>query len=101
MTRFIVASVLASLAMTCGPEAADEPESPGTLEFEHSYARIYRLERRIDIFYVEGMAPERHACGILSERAFSELEGTLAALDPQVDYGYDPAIDECTEPPGA
>jgi hypothetical protein len=104
MTTSIFASVLALLAafaVACGHEATDEPEVPGALEFEHSYARIYRLERRVDIFYVEDMAPERHACGILSERAFGELEETLAALDPRVDYGYDPVVDECIEGPGA
>lgn len=96
---FILAGV-ASLVASCGPEAVGEPVLRGTLEFEHSYARIYREGQRVDIVLVE-QGGERSECGILSERAYRELEDTLADLDPRMDYGYDPRLDECIEPPGA
>jgi hypothetical protein len=36
---------------------------------------------------------------MLSERAHTELEATLSALDPEADYMYEPDEDAC--PPGA
>jgi hypothetical protein len=100
MRRFILASSVASLVMSCGPEAAEEPVPRGALEFEHSYVRIYREDRYVDVVLVE-QGGERRECGTLSERVYDELEDTLAGLDPRVNYGYDSRIDECIEPPGA
>jgi hypothetical protein len=102
MTTLANASALglvASLALGCGPEtpAEPEPEAPGVLEYEDSYSRIYRLGRRVDIFYTPYMgAVEHHECGMLSERAYTDLEGTFAALDPAGDYGCGPADHECS-----
>ncbi|MCX4241836.1 hypothetical protein [Paraliomyxa miuraensis] len=102
MRKAITEAALASLAFACGPETeADlDPDPPGTLEFEHSHARIYRHERRIDIVHVNGDGESRE-CGVLTERAHTELEDTLAALDPREDYGYDPEVDQCTTSAGA
>lgn len=56
----------------------------------------------MDIVLVEGEGDgERRECGILTERAYTELEDDLAALDPREDYGYEPDVDECTTPAGA
>jgi hypothetical protein len=98
--RLVTATAFALLALSCGPEVADEPEALGTLEYEHSYARIHRTEQRVEIVHVQ-RETERRECGILTERAYDELEDTLAVLDPREDYGYDPRIDECIEQPGA
>jgi hypothetical protein len=101
MNRATIALALTS-ALGCSPQADDDLEPLGALEYEHPYTRTHRLDRRIDIFYIPTMGePERHECGLLSERAFGDLEDTLAALDPHVDYGYDRDVDECTTPPGA
>jgi hypothetical protein len=97
MRRVISASLCAWLAMACGPEAADEPEAPGVLEYEHPQMRLYRLGRRIDAFFIRYMGDvEHHECRMLSSRAQAELEDTLAALDPAVDYGCDPETQDCT-----
>ncbi|MCX4241835.1 hypothetical protein [Paraliomyxa miuraensis] len=101
MRRVITAAVLLSLGMGCEPELQREPEPPpGVLEYEHPYAQLHRLDRRVDAVLVEGEA-ERRECGILSERAYTELTDTLAALDPRMDYGYDPEVQDCTSDPGA
>lgn len=95
MTRAAIASVLASVLLACGPETAPEPEAPGVLEYEHSYppTRLYRLGRRVDVFRLRGDV-ERHECGMLSDRALTELEDTLSALDPDAYYGCGPEDDD-------
>ncbi|MCX4242526.1 hypothetical protein [Paraliomyxa miuraensis] len=100
MTRPVLPSLFALLAVACESQVPDDPEPPGVLEYEHAYARLYRRDRRIDAVLVRGDTESR-ACGILTEPAHAELEETLAALDPSVDYGYDPQIDDCTWEPGA
>lgn len=100
MNGLIITLVLASAISACAHEPSDDPEPLGGLEFEHSYVRIHRLDRRIDVVLVEG-DEERRECGVLSDRAYVDLEDTLAALDPREDYGYDAAVDQCTTPPGA
>lgn len=100
MTRVVVLVTLMGLAVACEPEPTGEPEPMGVLEFEHPYIRIYRLDQQIDARLVEGNT-ERRECGVLSERAHTELESTIAALNPRTDYSYDPTTTECTEPPGA
>jgi hypothetical protein len=44
---------------------------------------------------------ERRECGLLTDRADGELESTIAALDPSMDYGYDAEAQECESSPGA
>jgi hypothetical protein len=72
--------------LACGPEAGEEDDIPGKLEYEQLYDRVYRLDRRIDVRF-ETENGERWDCGLLTDRAYDELEGTLAGLDPSVDYG--------------
>jgi hypothetical protein len=100
MTNYIVAAIVASFVMSCEPEVPHDTEPPGTLEYESPSVRIYRLDRRIDITLVQGNT-ERRECGILSERAHTELRATLDGLVPGRDYGYDPDMHDCSEPPGA
>lgn len=96
MRKVVSASLCALLAVACGPEATDEPEAPGVLEYERPQLRLHRLDRRIDAFFIRYMGDvEHHECGMLSERAYTELEETLAALDPAVDYGCNPETQDC------
>jgi hypothetical protein len=95
MRTAITASALAVLALACGPSIADEREPLGTLEHEygpwtgggHGWAsgEWYRLDRRIEL--VPEQNPYlRPMCGTLTDAAYDELEATIAALDPSVDY---------------
>ena len=100
MRRVISAALCALLATSCGPEAPAETEAPGVLEYHHPYLRLYRLDRRIDVVMLDWERTiESRDCGMLSDRAYSELEETLSALDPNVDYGLDPTGYNC--PPAA
>jgi hypothetical protein len=92
--KAITISAIAALGLACGPEAADGDDPPGELEYEHPYARIYRLDRRVDVIFVEEHG-QRRECGLLTTRAYDELERTIVALDPRVDYGHDPETQEC------
>jgi hypothetical protein len=98
MTRFlsVLALAVAWPVVSCGPEAPDEPEAPGALEYDAPDMRLYRLGRRVDAFYVGYMGVEQHECGMMSERARDELEGIFSALDPEADYGCDPETRDCT-----
>jgi hypothetical protein len=102
MRTAITASALAVLALACGPSIADEREPLGTLEHEygpwtgggHGWAsgEWYRLDRRIEL--VPEQNPYlRPMCGTLTDAAYDELEATIAALDPSVDYP--PPADRC------
>lgn len=94
---FITLAVMI-VVFACGPQAGDESDIPGKLEFEQSDARLYRLDRRIDASFEYSGDDVQWECGFLTDRAYDDLEGTLAALDPGVDYGYDPEILECERP---
>ncbi|MCX4247956.1 hypothetical protein [Paraliomyxa miuraensis] len=99
MRRVIItAAVLVSLGVGCEPEPQRDPEPPGTLEYGHPHTQIFRLDRRIDIIGIKG-DDDRRECGILSERAHTELQNTLSALDPHADHGHDPNDQSCA--PGA
>lgn len=93
--------VLLSLAV-CGPsEANDGTTLPGTLEYEGTAHDGYRLDRRVDIVPVD---PDRPAsCGYLTDQALRDIEDTIAALDPSVDYGFEASGQACsyTDSPGA
>lgn len=99
-TPAVVLVILTAIAAACEPEPTGEPEPKGLLEFEHPYIRLYRLDQRVDAKLVEGNTEHRE-CGVLSERAYTELESTISGLSPRVDYSYDRTTTECTDPPGA
>jgi hypothetical protein len=88
-TRITLAMIM--VALGCGPEPGDPGEDhdvPGQLEYEQLYNRLYRLDRRVDAsFAYPGTEGEDWRCGLLTDRAYDELESTLAALDPSADYG--------------
>lgn len=101
MGKPLIMSAIVSFTLACGPEAGDGDDIPGKLEYEQQEERLHRLDRRVDVsFEYPGEDRVRWECGLLTDRAYDELEGTLAALDPGVDYGYDPDVLEC-ERPGA
>ena len=100
MSKAIVGSIIAAFASACGPHEDDEEPPPGELVYRDSFKRLYRLDRRAEVIYDyerdDGLEGE---CGILTDRAYEELESALAALDPSVDYGYDPDILDCERSP--
>lgn len=99
MRKAIIVSTLATFASACGPHVDDEEHPPGELVYEDSYERLYRLDRRVEvIFDYEREDRLQGKCGFLTDRAYDDLERTLAVLDPNVDYGYDPEILECEHP---
>jgi hypothetical protein len=92
MGKPLIRSSIMMFVLACGPEAGDESDIQGKLEYEQLHDRVYRIDRRIDASF-ETENGERQECGILTDRAYDELESTLAALDPNVDYGEHP--DDC------
>lgn len=89
-------AVAAAWSASCGPEV-DEDTPLGELVYSDTIEEIYRLDRRIEVVAVD---PVRglDGCGYLTDRAYDDLEMTIAALDPSKDYVADPerceAIDE-------
>lgn len=99
MGKPITTLAITTFVLACGPEAGGEKDIPGRLEYEQRDEQVHRLDRRIDAsFKYPGEDSERWKCGVLTDRAYDELEGTLAALDPSVDYGYDPDALGCDRP---
>lgn len=94
MGKAVIISTLTVFVSACGPGVGDGDDVPGTLVYEDSQTRLYRLDRRIDILIMEEQG-ERRECGLLTDRAYDDLGSTLAELDPGVDYGYDPESDGC------
>jgi hypothetical protein len=91
MSKAIVASIITAFASACGPRVDDEERPPGELVYEDSFERLYRLDRRVEVIYdYERQDGLEGKCGILTDRAYDELQSTLAALDPNVDYGEHP-----------
>lgn len=83
------------LGLGCEP-APDEPAPPpGSLEYESRLTNIYRLDRRIDVIRTVDGEVDR-SCGILSDRAFHDLQGAIDALDPTVDYDFGLDGEDCT-----
>jgi hypothetical protein len=92
MIKRIIGLTIAALPLACGPRVDDEERPPGELVYEDSFTRLYRLDRRVEVIYdFERDDALEGKCGILTDRAYDELESTLAALDPSVDYGEHPA----------
>jgi hypothetical protein len=88
--RLIASMAIATIAVAlgCGPEDGDdEDEPPGVLEYEIPTARLYRLDRRVDIVGVDPMV-DRSGCGFLTDRAYDDLVGTLEGLDPHAAYDW-------------
>jgi hypothetical protein len=90
MSKAIVIAIIATFASACGPRVVDEDRPPGELVYEDSFLRLYRLDRRIEVIYdyerEDGLEGE---CGILTDRAYEELETTIESLDPSKDYVVD------------
>lgn len=80
----IVAACIVLLVAACGPEV-DEDAPPGFLEYEHPEARLYRLDRRVDIVPFDLDLRPRE-CGYLTDRAYYDIVETIDSLDPSVDY---------------
>ena len=97
MSKAIIVSIIAAFASACGPRVNDEERLPGEPElvYEDSRGTLYRLDRRVEVIYdyerEDGLTTK---CGILTDRAYDDLENTLGRLDPSVDYGEHPA--NCT-----
>jgi hypothetical protein len=88
MGKPIITLAIMMFVLACGPEAGEENDIPGKLVYEQRGERLYRIDRRVDvIFDYEREDGLERKCGFLTDRAYDELEGTLAALDPSVDYG--------------
>jgi len=91
MGKPLIMFAIMSFTLACGPEGGDEDDGPGKLEYEDSYTRLYRLDRRVDVTYErEREDGVQRVCGFLTDRAYDDLKGTLASLDPNVDYGGHP-----------
>jgi hypothetical protein len=87
MTSLFVAAALACTA-SCGPELNEEP-SRGELVYSDDFKDIYQLDRRIEVVARDPMYG-KSGCGYLTDRAYEDLERTIAALDPSKDYVVDP-----------
>lgn len=87
MDKTLITAAIAALVAACGPEVGDdEGDPPGTLEYEIPTAKFYRQDRRLDIVGVDPMV-DRSGCGMLTDRAYEDLTGTLDGLDPNAEYG--------------
>jgi hypothetical protein len=92
MSRAITMSIIAAFASACSARVNEGERPPGELVYEDSLDRLYRLDRRVEVVYdYEREDGLEGKCGIMTDRAFDELESTLVALDPSVDYGEHPA----------
>jgi hypothetical protein len=94
MTKLLTGMLALAFIAGCGPAVDDEPEPVGelALEYEDSRGRLYRLDRRVEVIYdYEREDGLQEKCGFLTDRAYDELESTLAALDPSADDGDHPA----------
>jgi hypothetical protein len=92
MSKAIIGLTIAAFASACGPHVADAAHPPGELVYQDSFKRLYRLDRRVEVVYDYERDDGRDGrCGILTDRAYDELENALAELDPSVDYGEHPA----------
>jgi len=95
----MIAGVLV-LSLGCGPEApVDDMEPPGELVYEHPVSAFYRLDRRVEVVALDPNL-SRDGCGYLTDRAYDDLERTVAALDPSADYDEGVGCFEQAEPKG-
>jgi hypothetical protein len=89
--KALITVVAAACAASCGPEV-DEDVPPGELVYSDAFKEIYRLDRRVEVVAVDPMFGLA-GCGFLTDRAYDDLETTIAALDPSKNYVTDP--DHC------
>lgn len=100
MRTMITACIVGVATGACGPEAGDgEHAPPGVLEYEHPEARMYRLDRRVDVVPFD-LDRRPRECGFLTDRAYDELVTTIEALDPTVDYDVWEGCRETFDPRG-
>lgn len=87
MSKTIIVSAIAVIVTGCGPQVDDDGHEPlGELAYEHPASAFYRLDRRVEVIPLDPTV-SRHDCGYLSDRAYEDIAITVAALDPEVDYG--------------
>lgn len=86
-----VLTVAAVLGTSCGPEA-EEDVPPGELVYSDALSKIYRFDRRVEVVAVDPMYGQ-NGCGYLTDRAYEDLETTIAALDPSKDYVHPETCD--------
>jgi hypothetical protein len=88
--KMLVVSAAVACAASCGPEV-DEDVPSGELVYADAFNEIYRLDRRVEVVAVDPMFG-KDGCGFLTDRAYEDLETTIAALDPSKDYVADPEM---------
>lgn len=84
LLEVLITVAAAASAASCGPKV-DEDVPPGALVYSDAYKEIYRLDRRVEVVAVDPMF-DRNGCGYLTDRAYEDIETTIAALDPSKDY---------------
>lgn len=90
MRKPLLTLIAAMFQLACGPQAGGEDDPPGELVYEQSGERLYRTDRRVDlVFDYERDDGLEGKCGFLTDRAYDDLESTLAALEPSADYAHD------------
>jgi hypothetical protein len=90
MRKPVLMFAMLTFGLACGPEEGDEGDVPGDLVYEQLYNHMYRQDRRIDVIKeLPREDAERRECGFLTDRAYDDLESTLAALEPSADYAPD------------
>ena len=90
LTKALIVAA-AAWAASCRPEV-DEDMPPGELVYSDAFSEIYRLDRRVEVVAVDPMFGQT-GCGYLTDRAYEDIETTIAALDSSKDYVTDP--DDC------
>jgi len=89
--------LVALLLAACDAERGDgdgEPASLGQLEYAGGVNEIYREGHRVEVVVVTEPDHPR-ACGFLTDRAYDDIEQTIAALDPKVDYDFERGNEPC------
>jgi hypothetical protein len=94
-TKALITVLAAASAASCGPEV-DEDVPLDELVYSDAFNEIYRLDRRVEVVAVDPMFA-KDGCGFLTDRAYDDLETTIAALDPSKDYVADPEMCEALE----
>jgi hypothetical protein len=98
-TTRVIAVTIAALMGGCGPEVPDDEEPVGELVYEHPASAFYKLDRRVEVVALSSTL-SRDGCGYLTDRAYDDLEQTIAALDPSADYDEGVGCFEQADPKG-